>query len=204
VFFSLSPKRKWSYDAATFPVFGIMVRNLWIDSGTLWYAAGEYSGATNGLTVPFSIYDGEFYGEDEEYIFVPVDLTDMWEGRINAIRLDMNMAEDVREFELCFAGMFRSVDEAYAYANTWVEGIGLETVDPNATEEPTEPPTEAPTDAPVADDDTTAAPAGDETTAATNDTTAPAEEKGCGAVVSFGAVAVLAAAAAAVALKKKD
>ena len=204
VFFSLNPKRKWSYAAEDFPVFGIMVKNLWVDSGTLWYAAGEITSANNNYTYPFSIYDGEFYGEDEEYIFVPVDLTEMWEGRINAIRLDMNMAEDVREFELCFAGMFRSVEEAYAYANTWVEGIGLETVDPNATEEPTEPPTEAPTDAPVAGDDTTAAPAGDETTAATNDTTAPAEEKGCGAVVSFGAVAVLAAAAAAVALKKKD
>ena len=202
VFFSLSPKRKWSYDAATFPVFGIMVRNLWIDSGTLWYAAGEYSGATDGLTVPFSIYDGEFYGEGEEYVFVPVDLTDLWEGRINTIRLDMNMADEtLREFDLCFAGMFRSVDEAYAYANTWVEGIGLETVDPNATEEPTEPPTEAPTD------DVTEAPTdapqqgGDATEAPTE---APTDEpkSGCGSVIGFSAVAILAAAAAAVALKK--
>ena len=198
VFFSLGAKRAWSYNATDFPVFGIMVKNLWIDSGTLWYAAGEIPGATNGYTVPFSIYDGEFYGEDEEYIFVPVDLTDMWEGRINSIRLDMAMAEDVREFELCFAGMFRSVDEAYAYANAWVEGIGLETVDPNATEAPTEPPTEAPTDAPA--EDTTAAPEAGDTTAAPDETEAPKE--GCGSVIGFGAVAILAAAAAAVALKK--
>ena len=126
----------------------------------------------------------------------------MWEGRFNSIRLDFNMADETtREFELCFAGMFRSVDEAYAYANTWVEGIGLETVDPNATEEPTEPPTEAPTD------DVTEAPTdapqqgGDATEAPTE---APTDEpkSGCGSVIGFSAVAILAAAAAAVALKK--
>jgi hypothetical protein len=204
VFFSLGAKRSWSYNATDFPVFGIMVKNLWIDSGTLWYAAGEIPGATNGYTVPFSIYDGEFYGEDEEYIFVPVDLTDMWEGRFNSIRLDFNMAdESTREFELCFAGMFRSVDEAYTYANTWLAGNEVETKDPNATEEETEAPTEAPTDevteapetnAPEQGGDATQAPDGEQTTA-------PAKE-GCGSVIGFSAIAILAAAAAAVALKK--
>ena len=201
VFFSLGAKRAWSYDATDFPVFGIMVKNLWIDSGTLWYAAGEIPGATNGYTVPFSIYDGEFYGEDEEYIFVPVDLTDMWEGRFNSIRLDFNMADETtREFELCFAGMFRSVDEAYTYANEWLAGnTEVETKDPNATEPETEPETEAPTEAPEAGD-TTAAPEAGDTTAAPQETEAPKE--GCGSVIGFGAVAILAAAAAAVALKK--
>ena len=176
-----------------------MVKNLWIDSGTLWYAAGEITSSNNNYTYPFSIYDGEFFGEDEEYIFVPVDLTDMWEGRINGIRLDFNMAdESTREFELCFAGMFRSVEEAYTYANNWLAKGGVETKDPNATEEPTEPPTEAPTDAPT--EDTTAAPDANDTTAAPDETEAPKE--GCGSVIGFGAVAILAAAAAAVALKK--
>ena len=201
VFFSLGAKRAWSYDATDFPVFGIMVKNLWIDSGTLWYAAGEIPGATNGYTVPFSIYDGEFYGEDEEYIFVPVDLTDMWEGRFNSVRLDFNMAdESTREFELCFAGMFRSVDEAYTYANEWLASNApdVETKDPDATEEPTEEPTEAPTDAPA--EDTTVAPSEGATTAPTEDTTAAAS--GCGSVIGFSAVAILAAAAAVVALKK--
>ena len=200
VFFSLGAKRAWSYNATDFPVFGIMVKNLWIDSGTLWYAAGEIPGATNGYTVPFSIYDGEFYGEDEEYIFVPVDLTDMWEGRFNSIRLDFNMAdESTREFELCFAGMFRSVDEAYTYANEWLAGnTEVETKDPNATEPETEPETEAPTEAET--EAPTAAPEAGDTTAAPEETEAPKE--GCGSVIGFGAVAILAAAAAAVALKK--
>ena len=201
VFFSLGAKRAWSYDATDFPVFGIMVKNLWIDSGTLWYAAGEIPGATNGYTVPFSIYDGEFYGEDEEYIFVPVDLTDLWEGRFNSIRLDFNMADETtREFDLCFAGMFRSVDEAYTYANNWLSAnTEVETKDPNATEEETtEAPTEAATTAP-AEEATTAAPDADVTTEAT-ETEAP--KSGCGSVIGFSAVAILAAAAAVVALKK--
>ena len=201
MFFSMSAKRSWSYDAADFPVFGIMVKNLWIDSGIVWYAAGEIPSATNGYTVPFSIYDGEFYGADEEYIFVPVDLTDMWEGRFNSVRLDFNMADElVREFDVCFAGMFRSVEEAYTYANSWLsENTEAETKDPNATEEET---TAAPTE-----DATTAAPEA-ETTAPTVDgenTTAAeteAPKSGCGSVVGFGAVAILAAAAAFVALKK--
>ena len=88
---------------------------------------------------------------------------------------------------------------------------------PEETEAPTEPETDAPTEeatteAPVVDatteapddDATTEAPTADATTEApAGDTTAEAEG-GCGAVVGFGAVAVLAAAAAAVALKKKD
>ena len=202
VFFNLSPKRGWSYNAEDFPVFGIMFKNLWVDSGTLWYAAGEIGSAHNDYTMPFSVYEGEFFGEDEEYIFVPVDLAGLWEGRINTIRLDMAMAEDVREFELCFAGMFRSTDEAYEYAKTWLSGSGIDTG--IATEEPTEEPTEAPTDAPVEGGDATEAPT-DAPADGGNGTEAPTDapqEGGCGSIIGFGAMAILAAAAAAVALKK--
>ena len=201
VFFNFNPKRSWSWDAVDFPVFGILVKNLWVDGGTIWYAAGEVTGAQNDCTFPMSIYDGEFYGEDEEYIFVPVDLTDLWEGRFNSVRLDFAMAsEDVREFDLCFAGMFRSVEEAYNYANNWLSAnTEVETKDPNATEEETtEAPTEAATTAP-AEEATTAAPDADVTTDAT-ETEAP--KSGCGSVIGFSAVAILAAAAAVVALKK--
>ena len=205
VFFNLSPKRSWSYDAVDFPVFGIMLRNIWVDSGTLWYAAGDYSGATNGLTVPFSVYDGEFYGSGEEYVFVPVDLTDLWEGRINSIRLDLAIADEAnREFDVCFAGMFRSEEEAYTYAKEYLVTAGV--LDPNATEAPettAEPETAAPeTNAPAGE---TNAPA-DETKAPAGETTAPAAttEGGCASVIGMSAVAVLAAAAAFVALKKKD
>ena len=227
VFFNLSPKRKWSYDSEEFPVFGIMLRNLWVDTGMLWYAAGDYSGATDGLNFAFSVYDGQFYGEDDEYVFVPYDMTGLWEGRINSIRLDMNIAdESSREFDLCFAGMFRSEEEAYAYAEAWITNVtgeapdvgGDETEDDTAASGEVEDTTAASGEV----EDTTAASGNvEDTTVASGDnadTNADAEattvadgegdkeeeKSGCGAVVGFGAVAVLAAAAAAVALKKKD
>lgn len=220
VFFNLSPKRSWSYDATDFPVFGIMLRNIWVDTGTLWYAAGEYSGATDGLTVPFSVYDGQFYGEDQEYVFVPCDLEGLWEGRINSIRLDMNIEDETsREFDLCFAGMFRSEAEGYAYAEAWLAANGVTTPD-EPGDDPADTGDETTEDTQAGNvEDTTAAGNTEDTTVAGNDnetvadgattapadeTTAEAEKKGCGAVVGFGAVAVLAAAAAAVALKKKD
>jgi hypothetical protein len=203
VFMNFSPKRKWSYAGEDFPIFGIMFRNIWTESGTLWYAAGEVMGAKDGCNFPVSIYDGEFYGEDEEYVFVPWDMTDLWEGRINTIRLDFAMADEtLREFDICFAGMFRSEEEAYAYAEEYLKATT--DVDPDATKEETEAPTEAPTDAPETNAPETNAPeqGGDATQAPESETDAPKE--GCGSVIGFSAVAILAAAAAAVALKKKD
>ena len=208
VFMNFSPKRKWSYAGEDFPVFGIMFRNIWVDGGTLWYAAGEVMGAKDGCNYPVSVYDGEFYGEDEEYVFIPWDMTDLWEGRINTIRLDFAIADEAnREFDICFAGMFRSADEAYAYAEEYLKATT--DVDPDATKEETTPEdTEAPTNAPEGGDATNAP--SDETTAPSGDAnqggdaaTEPAD-KGCGGVIGFGVAAVLAAVAAAVALKKKD
>ena len=67
-------------------------------------------------------------------------------------------------------------------------------------EEATEAPTEAKTEAPETEAPETEAPAAD-----TNEPTTDAPvEGGCGSVIGFGAVAILAAAAAVVALKKKD
>ena len=198
--FQLNAKRSWSYEVTDFPVFGIMLRNFWIDAGTLYYAAGNITSATEGYSLPFSVYDGEIYDiGDDEYIFIPVDLTDMIEGRIYGMRVDVTMeSEDIREFDICFAGMYRSEEEAYAYVDAWFAERELET---NAPEE--DDTTAAPAD------ETTAAPADETTAAPTDDTTAAPNvtepvKGGCGSVIGVSAVAVLAAAAAAVALKKKD
>lgn len=203
VFFNWTPKRKWAYNAEDFPVFGIMVRNIWVDGGDLWYAAGDVLSAQDDCKIPFSIYDGEVYeAEDEtEYFYMLIDLTDMWEGKINTIRMDLAMQEDQsREFDILFAGMFRSYDEGKAYGEEHLKTIGVLPSDwteaPETTAEPeTEAPeTEAATQAPAAD------------TGASGETTAAAttEEEGCASVIGMSAVAVLAAAAAFVALKKKD
>ena len=139
LFFNFTPKRTWSYNAEDFPVFGILLRNFWMDTGTLRYAAGDVTQPLN-KTVPFSVYDGEFYGADEEYIFIPVDLTGLWEGRINGVRIDVHISStDVRGFDICFAGMFRSEEEAYAYAMDWLDYDYPIIETPSPTEPPYDP-----------------------------------------------------------------
>lgn len=125
-FMHFKPKASWSYNAEDFPVFGILLRGFLGEDGTLWYAAGEYLSVADGLTVPFSIYEGQFYGADDEYVLVPVNLTDLWEGRIHSLRLDLNLPdESAREFDICFAGMFRSEEEAYGYAEDYL-GLSID------------------------------------------------------------------------------
>ena len=212
-FFYFTPKYNWSYAAEDFPVFGILLRNFWSDGGTLWYCAGDILRPENACTVPFSIYDGEFYGEKEEYVFIPVDLTDLWEGRIHNIRLDFMIGdENAREFDICFAGMFRNTDEAYAYAREWlmpVCGLGGETSaypGQDCDGAPTEPPYEPPISTQPPEIWETISPDETETPAeplidpeqAVEDILA---KYGC--TGSLGAVTLLAVAAAAVALTKK-
>ena len=205
VFFNWSPKRKWAYNAEDFPVFGIMVRNIWVDGGTLWYAAGEVLGAQNDCQFPFSIYDGEMYeaADGTEYFYMLIDLDGMWEGKINTIRMDLAMQDEAsREFDILFAGMFRSYDEGKAYGEEHLKTIGV--LDSDWTEAPettAAPETEAPeTNATV---DTNATDTGAADTKAP-ETTAATTEGGCASVIGMSAVAVLAAGAAFVALKKKD
>ena len=195
VFWQFSPKKSWSYAAEDFPVFGILLRDFWMDGGNAWYCAGEIMTPQNDCQFPFSIYDGAFFGEDEEYVFIPIDFSELWDGRINCVRLDLAMNDESnREFEICFAGMFRSEAEALAYTQSWLAdntdvATGVATDAPTEPEVETDAPTDAATDAPTADEGEQG---GDDAAI------------GCASVVSMGAVAILAAAAAAVALKKKD
>ena len=219
IYFSWTPGRTESWAAEDFPVFGIMLRNVTADGGTLWYIAGDMMAPPSGYDQSFSMNNVRFYGENKEYVFVPVDLTGMWSGRIHTLWMEMEIEDPENgAFDICFGGMFRSEDEAYAYAATWLTGKGIasapETEAP-ATEALEVPVTEAPeTEAPAAN---TEAPEAPDTDAPADGTQAPAEgtqapdaetdapaKKGCGGVIGVGVVAVVAAAAAAVALKKKD
>ena len=107
-----------------------------------------------------------------------------WTAYDNGINLELDWTEDI------------------TFNCEGIVVVPLTETTPEETEAPTEEPTEAPeteepTEAPT--EEATTAPAED-TTVATEDTTAAAS--GCGSVIGFGAIAVLAAAAAAVALKK--
>ncbi len=203
--------------------------HMLFDSGILRYSAGKYQSADDTHQLAYSYWDDDCltYGEDGEYTLIVIDLkaalsivdeetgevddsafVDGWSGRINSFRFDFN-ALDVDEtavdpetdyFNLHWAGVFRSVEDAQAYGNTYMkEKLNIE----QNTEGPTEAPTEAPSEAPT--EEATNAPAGEEGTKAEEKTDAStdATEGGCASVV--GSVAVLmAAAAAAVVLKKRD
>ncbi len=136
-------------------------------------------------------------------------------------------------FDVCFVAFFASEDDANAYFENYLTSLGWE--DPDADEETTtDAPAgddttvgggEDVTNAPAGDDttkapegdDTTNAPAGDDTTKAPEgdkkpEGTTAADDKdgdskgGCGSVVGFGAIAIVAVASVAgfVSFKKKE
>ena len=123
----------------------------------------------------------------------------------NCMRIDLSMSDpEYREFDICFAGMFRSVDEGCAYAEQYLKTNNIISEDyTKAPETTAAPKTEAPETDPVEVD--TNAPtdtgAGNNSTETTG---AAGGEGGCSSVIGFGAVVVLVAVAASVALKKKD
>ena len=131
-------------------------------------------------------------------------------GRINGARYDVAGVDvstpGANAFDLLYMAWFRSVDEAEAYVQNTMKELGWK--DAEETTEAPEETTEAPeeTTAAPAGDATTEAPAGDTTEApAGNETEAPAKS-GCGSVVGFGAIAIVAVAAVAgmVSFKKKE
>ncbi len=206
-FVTFSPKRSVSYDAKDFPVVAMLLRNYLSDGGSMYYSAGEIMSGNPNYLIGWSVWDGEFYGEDEEYNLVLVDLTDMWEGRINSARFDFGNVSPDDPFDICYVGFFRNIDEAIAYNETRLIELGVSTAP--VTEAPTEEATEAPT---VEGDDTSAPVDGttaeDGTGASADGTTAntegetKAEETGCASVI-VGSGAILMAACAAFVLRKK-
>ena len=110
-----------------------------------------------------------------------------WTAYDNGINLELDWTEDM---EFTCPGIV-----VMPLTDTTPEETEAPTEEPTEapeTEEPTEEPTEAPTDA-ATDAPATDAPATEQETEA---------EGGCGSVIGFSAIAILAAAAAAVALKK--
>ena len=140
-YWSFKPENAWSYAAEDFPVFGILLRNYGgKDEGFLWYSAGEVKIPQDGCEQSFSIYEGAFYGADAEYLFLPVDMSGLWAGRINNIRLDMYFFDsNYHEFDICYAGMFRSVKEAYDYTEEYLVELGILTESVSETDPVVEP-----------------------------------------------------------------
>ena len=206
-YFQWGIKSELTVNQSDFPVFAMLMKNFWGDQGGIYYCSGDIMSCRDDYKTGWTIYDEgcQFYGEDEEYILVVVDMAALElidetnSGRIHNIRPFFAVTDttdlEICQWDMCYMGYFRSVEEAQAYT---AARLNMDA----ATEAPTEEKTEAPTE-----DATTAAPDA-ETTAPTEDatTTAPEEteapKSGCGSVIGFSAVAILAAAAAVVALKK--
>ena len=210
-------KKSMSYDAKDFPVVAIMLRSYDSSGGVCYYSAGETLSADADHMVSWGLWDDgfiEYETEEEFYNMALIDLTDAWDGRINSIRFDFHeldvSKEDTASFDICWAGVFRSVEEAQAYTEAWAiqngvidgESAGSGDSSDGKTEDTlTEDTLGADTLAESETSDATAAPSENLTTA---DGTEAVKEGGCGATLLGCATVLMSAAAAAVVLKKKD
>lgn len=206
-FFTWKIRPSLSYAAQDFPVVGMMLRNYYADMGSVWYCAGDVLAAGGDTVTSWQTYgeDNEFYENgDDEYVLVLLDLTDLWEGRINALRMDFNglsAGDEWGEWDICYIGLYRSVEEAQTWGYKYICSFTgpLETeqdTEPTATDAPTEAPTEAATE-----------PGLIATAPAVTQSTEPATEKGrsgCSSVLGAGCALTLVSAAALVALKRKN
>ena len=159
------------------------------------------TGETPEYDLDMCYYDG--VGTDGEWHTVIFYMTGEpgWNGAnfiLNLCLVPFYDAEDFAQetFDVAWIKFYQNDPTDLYEGDFYVAGSEEET-----TAEETEAPTEEATTAPAED---TEAPtnAPEVTTEAPTD--APVEKKGCGSVIGFGAVAVMAAMAAAVALKKKD
>ena len=204
VYWNFRPKNAWSYAAEDFPLFYILLRNAGSFSGVL-------SGATGGVNEfldDYSVYfwGGTTYGKNGEYVFTGVSLPDLCSGRINDIMVGLSL--DNREFDICFAGMFRSEGEAYAYAEEYLveRGVPFESVpetDPVVEPDPGWPDSQYPeTQAPAPIDPETKAPEADPSETTFNDVEFIMTTLGCSGSVGGGVALMLLVGA--VLLKKKE
>ena len=205
-YFVWTVKRDVSYAVDDFPVFTMLVKNYW-GAGILRYFCGDVVSATSDTAVGYDIYNNSIWFEDdayEDYSLIMIDLTSLCTGRINGFQIEfhgVNLAEP--EFELKYAGCFRSEDEAKSYAATYL------VAGENAFETETETDPEADSEQMTSDVaqgtvDTERDSAGADTDSQTTQAATYPAEKGCGSAVGIGAGLAVAMAAAVVALKKKE
>lgn len=212
-----------SYDIDDFPLVLVLTRNycsceeedgevfcyacedvrMYIMTGSITSADDDHKARLEVCYEP--IVDDE--GNSYLYFFVDMSAEDApWdaEGRIHGVSTDfygMYYQQPGRNtLDVCFTAFFRNLEEAEAYVYDY---IGVEAVE-ETTEEPTEATTAAPetTVDPEATEGTTKAPEQTTSAGSSDDNSA----SGCGSVVGFGAIAIVAVTAVAgfVSFKKKE
>ena len=166
--------------AYPFVVFKIKVEG-YVDDIELFYAAGDVLGATGGYSTTTD-YPCMCTGEIE---YIMYDLTGDCEGIYNMFRFDPMGADEDTFVYLYEMALFATEEEAIAYA-----GFDQET-------EP-ETSTEAATTEPATEEESEEA-----TTEKQPAATKPVEDKGCGGIVSIGALVAIISLGV-VCIKKKD
>ncbi len=210
-YFNWTIKNSLSYEANDFPVWAILLKNYWGNDGTLYYCAGNIVSSTPDYMVEWSAYDENAlsYSNGEDiYTLVIVDLHDKWEGRISNLRVDFRLDTndpDSMEWGIDYMGMFRSVEEAQAYANAYAAEHGMADEATSETETETEAESVADTNSdtqPESESDASADTIAEQTIAdtvaeQTTADTAPVDptDSGCASVIGVSAAAVLLMAA---------
>ncbi len=128
-YFVWSIKRSLSYEAADFPVFTMMLKNFMGYGCGAYYWSGDILSATDMAKCEMDIWHEEtsrWYDKNgDEYIFVTVTLEDLWSGRINGIRPYFFISDLTdpyyTDFDVCFMAFFRSTEEAFAYADAYID-----------------------------------------------------------------------------------
>lgn len=200
-------KPEISYKAEDFPIICIASRDLISLSGYAYYCAGDVLAPEDQWRM--NTYYNEYELGDGWFLSF-IDLSYLWDGRINALRIGFSMKNfepEFKEFDIGFMGAFRSEEEGIAFAYDYLKPMGLTQTAPQteATSAPTPVTTAAPAETSTVPADTSAVPSDVTTVAATEapaDTTA-ASDSGCGSLIAVGAFLPLLLGAAYV-LHKKD
>ncbi len=208
-YFNWFIKNSLSYEAKDFSTVAVLLRDFPGVTGELHYGAGDVFTADGQSYVGWDLSDdtNKFYGENEEYALVLVDLSAVegWEGRINFLRLGFDNMFPGEEWDVMWIGTFRSAEEATTYTENFLD-------DEAVTSEPDTEPAE--TNAPVATETEEipqeSQPEKPETVDTTSEKVTTIEsddannEKGCSSVVSSAFMSIMAVAAASVLRKKRQ
>ena len=218
------PKNEVSYAIDDFPVVMMLVKN-WCTCGEedgtcyaceevkMYLATGENSGVDGEHNGILDICDENIMVGEDSYLYFYMDMHDDFAfeatGRVNMFRMDFHAIDyttpGLNQFTVCFVACFRTLEDA---ENFVYEYLG---VNPGEGNDETEETTEEDTTVVSGGDETTA---NDETTAGAEDVTTAEQggsdstepaKKGCGSVVGFGTIAVVATVGTIgfVSLKKK-
>ena len=208
-----------SYSVEDFPVCVALTRNLCtcrdevcygMEPCNMYLCTGEaIQPAPECLIKYLDMPDTPFTVGDDTYLMFYIDMSDPYApfkatGRINSVRVDFEdidtQTPDKNAFDVCWIAFFRNVDEAEEYV---MEYLGITETDKNPAKE-TEGKTPTDTEPPAGVDATEgkqnenpveseSIPAGEKQTESKTD--APSRG-GCGSVIGFGTITVIALASA--------